>query len=261
MNPDRPFSVLFCSLLVVALFFATAGCETQQGSTIPENGPTGGQEQPSQIPKESTSPEGPTRMVLVAAEEISAGTVLDEEIAKMAAVAVDELPANPIFEGEEIYYRSHIIGEDLPKGSVLETTIFHLPRREPLSTLTSQGKRSVILPVKDADRLVDDITPGDRVDIIFRLDDANTARKLPVITEFDADGGATVSLAEGFVVHAVGGVHALTPEWEDDPCPDARSITLETSPEDARTLASLRAVADLEIRRSQSKANTIEGGN
>lgn len=191
MNRDRRSRAPLAGtlLLTVLTLVLAAGCgtsaEVQPDDTAPTAEPTGEAEEPAPSDTEakraepteasSSNPnDADTSKVIVAADDIEAGSPLEDTDVTSKEVPSQYLPANPLLRSDIGLYIGHPVATDLREGDLILTSDFVVPEQaQGLAARVPDGQRALTLA---SDMVRGDtalIEPGDRVDILgtFHTDD------------------------------------------------------------------------------------------
>jgi Flp pilus assembly protein CpaB len=174
--------------------------------------------------------------VLVATEDIAAGTKLEEDMFRTATFATDDLIVNPLSDAEAIVGQT--VARDLLRGQQLSRNYLVTgtdDTEQVLSVKLPDGHRAIGLPADEVKTYGGLLLPGDRVDVILTFTEkesaADNARTFLVVRTVLQN--VLVMAREQTQVAIVGGVP--TEGEEEDQGSNAPPSGLDAIPDDVDT--------------------------
>lgn len=178
------------------------------------------------------------REVIVAARDISAGTLLTREHVNTKTVPGQFLPANPLLGQDLEIYLDMPVSESIREGAMILTSDFAVAEvARTLSGRIPAGERAMTIPVDAISGVAGLLRPGDRVDILGTFPVGTEDNLIPEAAGNDSIGYVTMNLLQNVTLLAVG------QEVSDIPSGDARgnrgqysTVTLSLTPSESELL-------------------------
>jgi pilus assembly protein CpaB len=198
-----------------------------------------------------------SQSVVVASEDIPAGTAISAESVRLVSLPVETIPDGVLDDVSRVSGRI-VVAQLRRNEPVLEAKLAPVDvTRGGIATLTGQDKRAIAVHVDEVVAVAGFIQPGDRVDVLATLhtdDDKNRPvtkiilENVPVL----ATGGNAGDTPKGSLVGHAEGPHVMTLEVSPD---EAEKLTLAAS--EGRIHLVLRHPLNRE--KTNTEGATVEG--
>lgn len=160
------------------------------------------------------------------------GQVLAQEDLAVREIPADLVPADAVTPANFDMYMGRALRAPLKMGTPISSSVL-VPLHEQFSQVIRPGHVGYTLQVDETNSISGMLAPGDRVDILFSLDDEKA-------------GARVVPLLENILVLATGTRIRDSVAQEDDMVPFS-NVTLELAPRDAERLAVASKAGDLRV--------------
>ncbi|MCY9826606.1 Flp pilus assembly protein CpaB [Vibrio chagasii] len=212
MNKSQVFLLFLLSVVfgLAAVFFAKQWMDDQVQPTI-------------EVEKVERHP------VVVASQEIEAGTVIEEQFLTTKLMEVDWINENNYSDKEELIGK--VVANTIYAGEVLHKLRFTVPGEgSTLAALIPENKRAVTIRVDDVIGVAGFLLPGNKVDIL------NTV-------SYGKNSASTQTVLKDIKVLAVD----QTARTKENSPIIVRAVTLEVTPKDAEKLLTAKSKGSIQL--------------
>lgn len=123
-----------------------------------------------------------TRQVIVAAADLSAGDPLSQSRLAARAMPKEFLPPDAIPAGQAAGLIGTHASIDIRRGTpIVRAALQSMPTRQTLSSLLTEGRRALTIPVNEVNSLAGSLEAGDRVDLYFSRNQGGAAALVPLL--------------------------------------------------------------------------------
>ncbi|WP_373942358.1 Flp pilus assembly protein CpaB [Vibrio chagasii] len=212
MNKSQVFLLFLLSVVfgLAAVFFAKQWMDDQVQPTV-------------EVEKVERHP------VVVASQEIEAGTVIEEQFLTTKLMEVDWINENNYSDKEELIGK--VVANTIYAGEVLHKLRFTVPGEgSTLAALIPENKRAVTIRVDDVIGVAGFLLPGNKVDIL------NTV-------SYGKNSASTQTVLKDIKVLAVD----QTARTKENSPIIVRAVTLEVTPKDAEKLLTAKSKGSIQL--------------
>lgn len=167
--------------------------------------------------------------VVVASQEIEAGTIIEEQFLATKLMEVDWINENNFSDASELVGK--VVANTIYAGEVLHKMRFTIPGEgSTLAALIPENKRAVTIRVDDVIGVAGFLLPGNKVDILSTV-------------SYSKNSAATRTVLKDIKVLAVD----QTAKTNENSPIIVRAVTLEVSPKDAEKLLTAKSKGSIQL--------------